>query len=158
PAHVTHAIKRLAMQVVHLHRVGIDQDDAPHPGPDEVLQHRHAEPAGADHEHPRRREPCLARRPHLGKDQLARMAIAHTRSSHSRTRASGSGFSVMSVTTETRSAPAASASTPRSGVMPPMAHSGRSPTRRFHSVTRPSPCSCHFIFLRMVGYTGPRAT
>src|SRR5690606_19267334 len=128
------------------------------PGPHEVLEHRHPEPPGADHEHPRGDQSRLADAAHLGQDHLARMTIGHTRSSHSLTRASGSGLSVMSVTTDTRSAPAASASSARSAVIPPIATSGRSPTRRFHSVTRSRPCSCHFIFLRMVGYTGPSAT
>src|SRR5690606_4621132 len=107
--------------------------------------------AGADDQHPRGGEPGLARLAHLRQDHLARVAPAQTVSSHCRTRASGSGLRVMSVTTDTMSAPAARACGARSGVMPPIAHNGRAPTSRFHSLTRPSPCSCHFIFLRMVG-------
>ena len=60
----------------------------------------------------------------------------------------------MSVTTEMMSAPAARTPPARSTVMPPMATSGRGPIRRFHSVTLSSPCSFHFMALRIVGYTG----
>ena len=55
---------------------------------------------------------------------------------HSRARASGSGLSVMSVTTETMSAPAARHSFARSTLRPPIATSGIAPMRRFHSPMR----------------------
>src|SRR5690606_18093921 len=144
--------------VVPGHDIRITERAAPATAAPEVLPPRHAESVGTDDEQPRRGESRLSLFPDLGQDHLARIAIAHTHSSHSRTRASGSGLSVMSVTTDTRSAPAARASGARAGVMPPIAHSGRAPTRRFHSPTRSRPCSCHFIFLRMVGKTGPSAT
>ena len=65
---------------------------------------------------------------------------ARVASTQARVRASGSAFSVMSVTTETMSAPAARQARPRSMLRPPMATSGIAPIRRFHSPIRSSPC------------------
>src|SRR5208283_4666238 len=70
---------------------------------------------------------------------------------HSLARASGLAFSVMSVTTETTSAPAFRHSFARSGLRPPMATSGTAPRRRFQSPIRLSPCGAKAIAFRIVG-------
>ena len=43
-----------------MQRIGIDQPQEAHPGAGEILQHRTAETAGADDEHPARRQRRLA--------------------------------------------------------------------------------------------------
>jgi len=60
---------------------------------------------------------------------VARFRVAFIQS---RVRASGSAASVMSVTTETMSAPASNTPGARSNVMPPIATSGIAPIFSFH--------------------------
>ena len=67
-------------------------------------------------------------------------AASADRPSHCRTRASGSAFWVTSLTTAMESAPAAKISAACSNFMPPIATSGMSPTRFFHSVIFGMPC------------------
>ncbi len=61
-AAVGQRIPGLAMQVRGLEPVAIDDAESADAGAREVLQHRHAESAGADHQHRGRAQSCLARR------------------------------------------------------------------------------------------------
>ena len=61
---------RLTMQIAGLQSVGIDHAQAADPRPGQILQHRAAEASGADHQHPRARQHCLARRPDLLEQNL----------------------------------------------------------------------------------------
>src|SRR5699024_8916422 len=72
-------------------------------------------------------------------------------------RATESAAVCTSVTTATLSAPAASTPGARSGVNPPIATNGMLPTLHFQRATRSNPWGAHFIFLSLVGYTGPSA-
>src|SRR6056297_1377351 len=143
--------QRLPVKIAERNPVAIHQGDAPHTRAYKVLQHRCRQPACPNNQHMRCRQPVLTGVPELGQRDLARVAGHVVASIHCRTRASGSALSVISVTAETTSAPASNAPCARSTDMPPMAMRGMSPIRRFHSVSFSRPCSCHFIFLRMVG-------
>ena len=61
------------MQVRRLEPVAIDDADAADAGAGEVLQHRHTETAGADHEHRGGAQPRLALRADFTQRDLARV-------------------------------------------------------------------------------------
>ena len=77
PSDIGHAVERLAMEVGDLDRVVIDQDDAADPRPHQILQHRAAEAARADHHHGGRRQAGLPFGPDLTQDRLACVSITH---------------------------------------------------------------------------------
>ena len=77
--------------------------------------------------------------------------VARVAPIHWRARPSGSELSVMSVTTETMSAPASRQALARSMSSPPIATSGMAPIRRFHSAMRARPCGAKAIALSRVG-------
>ena len=134
------AENRLAVKVALVHAVGIDQGDLPHARPDQILQHRRGQPPRTDHQQARSGQAVLSVRPKGGHGDLAGVAAHPQTLSQSRTRPSGSGFRVMSVTADTTSAPASNAPGARSTDMPPIAIRGVLPMRDFHVVSFSTPC------------------
>src|SRR6202008_4309710 len=81
PAEVAHAIERLTVEIRFLDRIVIDDRQPSYPPRRQVLEHRAAAPAGADDGDRGGREARLAAHAYLGQHDLARVAIAHRRSS-----------------------------------------------------------------------------
>ena len=65
----------LALQVRQRHLVVVDHAERADPGGAEIKQHRRAEPAGADHQHPRLLERCLTRPADLPQHDVAGVAF-----------------------------------------------------------------------------------
>ena len=65
------------MKVGFLDPVMVDDGEPADAGARQILQHRAAQPAGADHHDGRGSEPRLAGSADLGKHHLARVAVAH---------------------------------------------------------------------------------
>jgi hypothetical protein len=76
-ADVRHAVERLAVQVRLLDRVVIDDRETADAGAREILQHRAAEAARADHQHRGGGETRLPRFADLGQHGLAGVAVGH---------------------------------------------------------------------------------
>ena len=126
------------MEVGLLDRVVIDDRQPPDAGAAEILQHRAAEPAGADHQHRRRGEPRLPGRADLGQHRLAGVAVGHAATARRRDpglrlrHRIGIVDDVADHRRRSRRPPARHSSA-RSSVSPPIATSGLSPISLFHS-------------------------
>ena len=103
--------------------------------------------AAAHNQNPCRPQAALPGRADLSQLFLPGVAVHRVASSHWRVRASGSSASKISVTTAALSAPASKTPGSRSGVSPPMATRGRSPTRAFQRFSFSKPCGAQGIFL-----------
>ena len=66
-------IPGLTMQVRWLEPIGVDDAEPAHARAGQVLQHRHAKPAGAHHQHRGAAQPGLAFRAHFTQRDLARV-------------------------------------------------------------------------------------
>ena len=73
-AHVLGEVNHLALQIGEIDDVEIHQADAADAGGGQIEAERRAEPAGADQQHLGGLEFQLAFHPHLGHDQVARVA------------------------------------------------------------------------------------
>ena len=72
-AAVGERVPGLAMQVGGFEPVAVDDAEPADAGAGEILQHRHAESAGADHQHRGGAQARLALRPDLAQRDLARV-------------------------------------------------------------------------------------
>ena len=75
PADIRRAVDHLPLQVRERHRVVVDDPDRADAGRGEVLDQRRAEPAGADHEHPRGLELRLPRPADVAQHEVAGVAV-----------------------------------------------------------------------------------
>ena len=76
-ADLSERVEGLTVQIARLERIAIDDAEAADAGSGEVLQHRHAEAARADHEHPAALEPGLTLGADFPQEHLSRIIGPH---------------------------------------------------------------------------------
>ena len=75
PADVLGGMDDLALQVGQRHRIVVDHAERADAGRREIEQHRRAQPAGPDHQHPRALERRLAGAADLAQHEMAGIAL-----------------------------------------------------------------------------------
>ena len=75
PADGRGVVDDLPLQIGQRNRVVIDDAERADAGGGEIFEHRRAEPAGADHQHPRALQPLLPRTADLRQHDVARVAL-----------------------------------------------------------------------------------